>query len=140
MQLAMYKGPPNGWKLQLAHRLICLKTKSIYSHCEILIDGVGYSSSNRDGGVRAKPTDLSTKHWDLFNVHADQDQVLQFFSRTKGQPYDTLGELHFALGFLAQDPDRWFCSEWCAAALGVGDPWTYSPQGLLNYCLANLKA
>jgi hypothetical protein len=140
MQLAMYKGPASGWKLQLAHRLICSATKSIYSHCEILIDGVGYTSSNRDGGVRAKPLDLTSQHWDLYALKGDEAAVLHWFAAHKGEAYDQLGELRFAFGFLAQDPAKWFCSEACGAALGLPQSWKFHPQGLLDYCLANSRA
>ena len=49
VQLAMYKA-----KGDLFNGLIRWWTGSQYSHCELVVRGVCYSSTIRDGGVRAK--------------------------------------------------------------------------------------
>ena len=40
-----------------------------------------------------------------------------------------MGALGIAFG-LPQNRRRWFCSEWCAAALGLPDGWRWSPNDL----------
>lgn len=60
VQIAFYRGPPRRWLHKLSHWLICLFTLSRYSHCELVIDGVCWSSSARDGGVRAGVQSLET--------------------------------------------------------------------------------
>ena len=49
VQLALYKAPGE-W----TNALIRWWTRSQYSHCELVIDGTCYSSSERDRGVRSK--------------------------------------------------------------------------------------
>ena len=44
--------------------------------------------------------------------------------------FAALGLLGFVLPPMADNKARWFCSEACAAALGVGDPWRFSPGAL----------
>lgn len=59
MQLALYKAP-GAWYDKLV--------RVAYSHCELVIDGVCYSSSPRDNGVRSKAIDLHSGSWDLIEV------------------------------------------------------------------------
>ena len=56
--LALYKG-----KGELANSLIRWKSKSIYSHCELVVDGWMYSSTVRDGGVRCKLASLTVEEY-----------------------------------------------------------------------------
>ena len=51
MQIAFY----NGYKSKtLWDWIVCIISRSKYSHCELIQDNLSYSSSNRDGGVRFK--------------------------------------------------------------------------------------
>ena len=54
MQIAFYKGPAKGLTNKLGRLLVCLGTLSRYSHCELVIQGVCYSASARDGGCGAR--------------------------------------------------------------------------------------
>jgi hypothetical protein len=45
-----------------------------------------------------------------------------------GKPYDYLGSQLF--GLRRHQADRWFCSELCAHALGLGQPHRYAPDDL----------
>lgn len=112
------------------------RTSSPFSHVELVVDGVCLSSSGRDGGVREKAIALESGDWVLVALPwADVAQVMGFFANTRGCGYDWLGVLvGQAASFSVQDKGRWFCSEWCAAALGLGEPWRYSP-GLLFHVL-----
>lgn len=115
--LALYKG-----KGKLFNRLIRLWTRSRYSHCELVMpDGRWLSASAMDGGVRAKPIELNFEHWNLYPVPwADAAHIEQLFQRHQGKGYDWLGIFLSQLLPLAIDnPERMFCSEFCAAGLGL---------------------
>lgn len=135
-ELAMYRGPATGWKNKLGHWGICLLTISPYSHVELVIDGVCYSSSYRDGGVRAKIVpDLRTSgHFDLFPIQIDTAAALARFYADAGKPYDWVGlwRVSWLFRWLRPSTEKRFCSEeviWMA--LGVNDPETFSPKDVL---------
>lgn len=135
MQLAFYKGPPADLAHRIAHWCTCIFTLSRYSHVELVIDGVCYTSSARDGGVRAKRIDLESGHWDVVTLPADfrdEAKALAWFRSHLGQRYDWLGVFRFApfLRWLPHRPRQWFCSEAVAAALGFPDPETWTPADL----------
>lgn len=151
-QLCMYKGPvarpPKGspaaaWREfvlnTLGHWLVCVLTLSRYSHVELQMGGVCYSSSFRDGGVRAKVVrDLATSgRWDLFPVQVDEVAALAQFNKDRGKPYDWVGMLRVCrfLRWLPRSEGARFCSEEVAAMLGDADPETLSPHGILLYAL-----
>lgn len=121
--LALYKGPPrNDWLHSLSHYAIRLWTWSRWSHAELVIDGTCYSSSSRDGGVRAKDIDLTTGRWDVLPLHLDDDRLedaLAWFLTNAGDRYDWAGIARFVLPFLPHGRRRWFCFEAIAAALGM---------------------
>ena len=140
--LALYKGrksirhPRDLWP-RLSDGLVRLFTRSPYSHCEIAVqcsDGLFacYSSSPRDGGVRAKIMPLPAEKWDLialpYSIAAHAH--LQFiYTQTQGRGYDWLGAAGIIIG-TRQRPHQWFCSEWCAYVLGYGEPHRISPNTL----------
>ena len=152
--LALYKGRRDGaWyqpkvaAARLSDWIIRTLTGSPYSHCElaVLIPPLNgdpddhtvfdcYSSSIRDGGVRLKTMPLPADKWDLIPVNR-QDvyiDVLNYFAQTRGKPYDFIGACGVVLG-INGSLKKWFCSEWCAAALGLQYPDRYSPQALANW-------
>lgn len=132
VKVAFYKG-----RDAFLDRLIQWWTGSSYSHCEIVVNGVSYSSSPRDGGVRMKLIDFNPQHWDFVEVpEAHQAAVLQWFSEHYGAKYDWVGLLGFVFTHRLNSADRWFCSEACAAALGIPQPWTLTPRDLF-YLLAD---
>lgn len=133
VQLYFYKGPASDKWHQLAHKLICWFTGSPYSHVELTIDGTSYSASARDNGVRGKVIDLSTGRWDVVTLQLDPAQemdALEWFGEHMGQRYDYAGVFRFVIPYLPQRSKQWFCSEACAAALGLTDPSDWTP-GLL---------
>ena len=154
--LALYKGRRDGaWyrpgvaAARLSDWIIRTLTGSPYSHCELAVlvkpksslHPFGhtapavfdcYSSSIRDGGVRVKGMPLPADKWDLIPVRATEAQVRAAFETTRGAKYDWLG----ATGVITRwrhDKRKWFCSEWCAAALGLQYPDRYSPQALADW-------
>ena len=140
--LASYKGRKTGHDAKacvarLADGLVRLATGGLYSHCEIAIrlsDGQYrcFSASLRDGGVRMKLMPLPSDKWDLIQL---PDKVAvsaaSLYARTQNADYDLIGAIGVLAGF-GDDPDRWFCSEWCAAAVGLDNPASYSPTSLAS--------
>lgn len=137
VQLALYKG-----RGRIGNAVIRWWTGSIYSHCELVVDGWCYSSSVMDGGVRRKRVGPSTdqislgEHWDLLELPwADADAVLECFAATDsdryGWPSLILSQL---LNLNRQTEHAQFCSEWCASALGLPNPASYSPGSLGALC------
>ena len=125
MRLAMYKG-----KGTFFDKLVRLRTGSIYSHSELVLDGRAYSSSIRDKGVRAKIINFNPESWDFFKVvdPSKSEKMLALFAGTQGQAYDWKGILIGQMfGTRAQDDDKAYCSEWCGAVFGLVQP---SPEVL----------
>lgn len=144
--LALYKGTTtkrgfSAWLSRLEDKLIRRLTRGKYSHCEIAVEldivyiqkqYECYSSSPRDGGVRKKLMKLPSTKWDLIEIDQsilNQQQLQQFYEITKGLKYDMLGA--FGLIFANnQHGNKYFCSEWCAKALGLDEAWRFSPNDL----------
>ena len=128
--LAFYKAPG-----LLGDKLIRFWTRSKYSHCELIINDIWYSSSMRDGGVRQRTSEARpTEHWDFIEIELSHDLALEAlakFDEIKNQPYDLFGIL-FSQLIKADGHDRgkWFCSEVCAYMLGLKNPHRYSPADL----------
>lgn len=138
MRLCLYRGPANdSVKHALGHWLTRIATVSAYSHCELEIDGICFSSSIRDGGVRSRViADLETsEHWDLFSIAGDVAKARAWFDAHDGQGYDWTGAAGSVLRWIPKEPNRWFCSEAIAASLGLEHPEKFTPQGLLSACL-----
>lgn len=125
--LALYKG-----RGLIGNAVIRAWTRSPYSHCELVIGGLGYSSSLMDGGVRAKRIDWDSGNWDLIPVPwVRMEDVLAHYESTKGRSYSWLDLIRSQMfNTTANQPDADFCSEWCAAAMGVPSETLYSPASL----------
>ena len=124
--------------LRFFDEVIRLTTHGKYSHCEVVIPNFEqdgdllfecYSASNMDGGVRLKLMPLPTERWDLVKVNVNADLVRLFFKQTKGLKYDMLGAIGVVLP-IGEDKHRYFCSEWCAEAIGLKEPQKLSPNSL----------
>ena len=130
VKLAMYKAKGN-W----LNSLICWWTGSQYSHCELVINGTCYSSSIRDGGVRGKVMALPADKWDVIDVPwADEYAAQQWFDAHANDRYGFADLLLCQLFGMRRDSRGVFCSEACAAALGLPDPTRFSPGELATFC------
>lgn len=134
--LACYHGRGDKLVHRICDNIIRFFTRGKYSHTEIAIalpDGryECYSSSIRDGGVRAKTMLLPKQKWDLIALDGlPTDAVHEYFEQTKGAGYDLLGALGCVAGF-RQHPDRYFCSEWCFNVIFGGNKgWRFNPNQL----------
>lgn len=115
------------------------------THTELMLGGtptaaiIGSSSlvdDNGDGkgGVRVKHgVDLKPWNWkamqlpERFDVH----DAARWFSEHDGEPYDTRGAAGSVGQALVQQRDgTWFCSEACAAAMGLPDAHMLNPAAL----------
>lgn len=138
--LAFYKGRSPSRASRVLDGCIRFATRGRFSHVELISGHVNYgwcancySASGRDGGVRIKRIQLSQDSWELVYIDQDHVQPVQFITDRLGAKYDYAGIVfsHF-LAFGRHNPDKWFCSEICAAALGVRMPERISPQLLYN--------
>ena len=116
---------------------------SVFSHVELEINGVCYSASNRDGGVRSKVIDTSNKQkWVSFDLKKDIDvnRCLLYFETVRCQRYDWLN-IFFTqiIKVNIQSNNKQICSEFVGNCLGLEDSYKYSPESLfyklkeLNY-------
>lgn len=132
VKLAFYRGRGR----RLFDRLVCWWMNGEFSHVELVLayetDGPSHclSSSPIDGGVRLGEIDLRSGNWELVDVAADQGRAMTWFSERMGKRYDWLGLLGFVWRPFRTDPNRYFCSEAVAAALGFPDPWRFDPNAL----------
>jgi len=117
MKIAFYKAEGD-W----TDKLIRFWTVGNYSHCELVIGDDWYTSSWYDGGVVRRKIHPSTEHWDFIELPSKYiDRTLSLFNQTKGAKYDLLGILlNEFIPLKKQDNKKWYCSEWCAEALGLG--------------------
>ena len=85
-----------------------------------------------DKGVRSKVIDFKPEHWDMVELPESMRQkVLDYFAATRGQRYSWLDLIRSQIfNRNANEGEAAFCSEWCAAALGLPNPTTYSPRTL----------
>lgn len=128
---AYYKGRPfwqavkHGDWFDLAVRI---RTLSKYSHTELIVDGVWYSSSYRDGGVRAKVINPNPEHWDYELVYIDEKHALNLFQKYKGRGYDVVGILFSqAIKLNVHEKLKHFCTEFNAEQRKLKTPQSYSP-------------
>ncbi|MFI8608501.1 hypothetical protein ACIGFL_09270 [Pseudomonas sp. NPDC077649] len=137
VQLALFKG-----RGQIGNAAIRWWTGSIYSHCELVADGWCYSSSVMDGGVRRKQVGPGYQkislgsNWDLVDLPwANATDVVRYFEQTDHHRYGwgSLVASQF-LNLNRGTPRAQFCSEWCAAAVGLPSPSSYSPATLDSIC------
>jgi len=139
LQAAFYKDTRPGLA-GIYSRVVRWWTKSPYSHVELVVStGRAWSSSFEDGGVRSKLIDFDPARWDLVDLPpALEHAAIAWFEAHRGAGYDLVGNLQFVLAPIPHSRKRWFCSEAVAAALGIPDPWRYSP-GALASALTLLK-
>lgn len=123
---------------RIAAKAIQWWTDSIYSHCELEVNGVCYSSSAMDGGVRAKVIDLDPDKWDFVDLPwADAEKILKYFEDTDHQFYGWAGlAMSQVLNRNWTSGKHQFCSEWCASALGLPNGAIYNPGTLGELAVA----
>ncbi|HEY0845811.1 MAG TPA: hypothetical protein VGE12_10610 [Noviherbaspirillum sp.] len=138
MRAAFYKSTRPGIA-GLYNRLVRWWSGSQYSHVELVFsDGYSASASWMDGGVRFKRIDYMAAHWDFVDLPADLEAGARaWFRKHDHKPYDILGNVGFVWRPIRGKEGAFFCSEACAAALGIPEPWRFDP-GTLSLILSYL--
>lgn len=137
LELALYVGPPNGVARKIGHTAIRLWFLNQYSHSELKLGNVGYSSSARDGGVRSKEIDFYDGKWDLYSLPgADVDRALAYHQSRKGAGYDWAGVAAYPLPFMFRhSKSREFCFEHTANMLGLPQAHSCTPHRLVQHAI-----
>ncbi len=146
--LAFYKGQGVSVTQRIQDGLIRSLTRGIYSHVEMISGdalhdqiAVCLSASGRDGGVRQKRILLKPESWDLVSMQVEAEVPCQFIRNHLAARYDYAGLLlSQVLAIGRHNPDKWFCSEVCAAALGFPNPQRMSPQLLFDVVTWDVKS
>lgn len=128
---AFYRGTRPGLA-GLYNRLSRWLDHGPYSHAELIFsNGMSASASFMDRGVRIKYIGYTSGDWDFVTL-PDRLEVgaRRWFTEHRGARYDLMGNLNAAFGFVPHSPDKWFCSEAVAEALGLLESWRYKPNGL----------
>ena len=138
VKLAFHKGGKSFYE-----RAIKLWTLGPYSHVEIIIDDVSFSSVPGIGTRYLLSPQMAFGDWDYLDVKMDsleRAHVWNWCMSEMGCGYDWKG-IFFAqiLGLNRDDPEKWFCSEFCTRALQIGGyykdltPDKMSPNSLYRY-------
>lgn len=130
MYIAFYKKHKTFYE-----KLVRLFTKSKYVHCELVTIKLnkkfyGYTSMPGEGVVCGWK-EYNENDWDFVKINFGLNDIKDFFDKTDGKGYDYLGAIGIVLG-TPQNPDKYFCSEWCAEFLGIEKPWTVTPGKLYD--------
>jgi len=134
MKIAFYKG-----KGSTFNKLIKWWTRSEITHVELIVDGMWYSSSHTDGGVRGKVITPNLDHWEIYELNnVDEAYAKEVISSAMGCGYDWTGIIGSQiLPFGIQWPWHYFCSELVGSALMVKSPQRYAPHELLSLLIKN---
>ena len=109
MMLAFYKAE-HGTKID---KIVAAAIGSEYSHVELVFsDGICFSASPRDKGVRFKTINLDNGKWDLYKIDKQfyEEMLKKQVKRFEGQPYDTLGAIGSGIGIPLYSTKKKFCS------------------------------
>lgn len=139
MRLALLKHPLPGIRHQLAHRLGAAIDHSLYSHSNLVFTNGSSGSAWADGGVQLKRVEYDPDHWDFYTLPSClEPKAHAWFTWNTGKAYDRCGVLRFGIPLLQESPEKFFCHEAIATALGWSDAWRYGPGMLLARCTDHL--
>lgn len=110
MKLALRPTPATGakWIDKVAHAAIKARLCTGYPHGGVVINGVLYHSTARDGVH--KVIDWSPERWELFDIGGDDIAALERFDEREGRSYDWVGLLPF-VGVPGSNRDADYCFE-----------------------------
>lgn len=126
MKLAFKIADPSNW----IEREIAKKDPPYkHSHVELVFsDGSCFSSrayasstdNHKQNGTSFDRQEFPPDRWDVVEIPLspeDEKTVLDWCEENDGEFYDFDGVLAFKLFVFHEDPNKWFCSEICTAAL-----------------------
>lgn len=116
-QMAFYKG-----KGRFFDKVVRWWTGGKYSHCELVFSNDTYFSADAwENEVRFKRMFPNPENWDFVALNLTQKEELvvrAWCDSQEGKRYDYTGILlSQVMPLHIEDPNRWFCSELCVAAL-----------------------
>lgn len=128
---AFYKGTRPGLP-GIYNRGVRGWTRSKYSHVELIFsDGVSWSSSFEDGGVRQKQINYTSGDWDFIDLPDWMEPAARrWFEEHKGWGYDLVGNAHFVIFYIRGARRKVFCSEAVAEALSLPEGYRFDPGTL----------
>ncbi|RRD39119.1 cytoplasmic protein [Leptotrichia sp. OH3620_COT-345] len=110
--------------------LIAGWTLGKYSHTEFIYNGNVYLAN--PGGIRKQPLKIK-KNYDIFKLHEhiEIEDILEFFGKNEGKGYDYLAILgsQFLYFLGLEDKEKYFCSEFCLAAIDYALQYTLTYKG-----------
>lgn len=135
VKLAAYVG-----KGDLFNAAIRRRTGSQMSHCELIIDGLWYSASLRDRGVRRKYVDPKPGEWEYQTLPwAEAEKIIYWFDKNEEVKYG-VWDIAFQLFRINVDAPGEVCSTACAASLDFQNAFKYNPKTLWKACRAKTLA
>lgn len=142
VQIALYKGPPKFTDLThvASHVAICVRTLSKYSHGELVINGIAYSSSARDGGVRSKVIDFNNGKWDVFDIDpkvVNIEHAMYIYGLYEGSPYDWQNIARYVLPFVPQSPGKFVCFEFMGFMLNHAGSYKLTANDWKEWAIRN---
>jgi len=129
---AVYVGPG-----RLSNAFIRRWQRSPASHCEMVTrttfgdPAAGgnvfecWSASAMDDGVRCKVMRLNPAHWELYRLPFKAEPVREWFIAHEDCDYDLFGLLGFVWRPWRGSRRKFWCSEACAASIGMAEPWRF---------------
>ena len=122
-----------------ACQVIKARLVSQYCHGAIAVDGHLYQAAPSYGLHTLRPDEWSPEKWELFDVNANADTVLELFNVYKGADYDWLSLLAF-VGLRVRDASRFYCFEWCWLAMtGQTPTFRVTPEMLIALAYRNQR-
>ena len=137
--IAFYKGPPkDDFVHTLSHVATKVWTASKWSHAELVVDGICYSSSLRDKGIRSKVINLDTGRWDVVKFELDADKIesaVKWFYLNEHAEYDWRNIVRFVIPFVGQDWDKYVCYEAIGESLGFAGAYRLTANDLYRWAI-----
>lgn len=134
VKVAFYRPQNTG---RILDKIICWWTRGPYSHCEIAVDERPdgslylYTSQILEKGVVGRWRYLKPLDWDIIEIDVPAEKVKEWFDKRIGSKYDLFGLLGFVWRRGSRERgNKYFCSEACAASIGIPEAWRYDPNTL----------
>jgi hypothetical protein len=137
--LAFRRTPPSNPTLfqSVASFVTKARLVSQYCHGGVIVNNELLHVNTKHG---LHKEDWTPENWDLFEVKADKQKILDLYERYKGTPYDWFSLIAF-VGFSASDSDKLYCFEWMYLALtGMNPNFRVTPETLMAISLDSLKS
>lgn len=107
----------NGFKGGLIDWLVSLATLSKWAHCEILVDGRGYTPKAGRSELYSRPlADFQRKGWHFVDVDWDADRAMRYINQNRRTGYDWAGVFRHVCPLLRDDLLFQNCSEFVVNA------------------------